>query len=180
MRSASFSRLGKPAWGARFANTSGAMPWTKSCAISPLANTQRPALMPCANLIFPGPSSTGSSGVMEEGPVLLMGEISTEVDGEGAAAFTACDIDRQIDHALRAWARHIAKMLHLRIAPMLLDGGNPRPQRGHPCSFWSSDHAEKTVPDHRRRSENRGRVQSGGREDQARADRCSCRCRRPF
>src|SRR5580704_6774699 len=62
MRSASFSRLGRPECGARSASTSGAMPLTKSCAISPVANTQRPAFMPCANLILPRPSSTGSSG----------------------------------------------------------------------------------------------------------------------
>src|SRR5207237_2901226 len=39
-----------------------AIPLTKACAISPVANTQRPAFTPCANLTLPGPSSTGSSG----------------------------------------------------------------------------------------------------------------------
>ena len=54
--------LGQPACGTRSASTSGAMPLTKSCAIRPVANTQRPAFMPCANLTCPAPSSTGSSG----------------------------------------------------------------------------------------------------------------------
>src|SRR5262249_43501495 len=44
------------------ASTSPAMPLTKSCAINPVAKTQRPAFTPCANLILPAPSSTGSSG----------------------------------------------------------------------------------------------------------------------
>ena len=59
IRSASFSRFGAPACGAFSASTSGAMPFLKSCAITPVANTQRPAFMPWANLIFAGAELDG-------------------------------------------------------------------------------------------------------------------------
>ena len=81
MRSASFSRLGRPACGARSASTSGAMPFLKSCAMTPVANTQRPALMPCANFTLPAPSSTGSNGsaflsVIQSSPCSSPGSIA--------------------------------------------------------------------------------------------------------
>ena len=45
--------LGQAGVRARSDSTSGAMPFLKSCAMTPVANTQRPALMPCANLTLP-------------------------------------------------------------------------------------------------------------------------------
>src|SRR5262245_11404185 len=82
MRSASFSRLGRPACGASSASTSGAMPFLKSWAMTPVANTQRPALMPCANFTLPAPSSTGSNGsaillVIQSNPCSSPGSIAS-------------------------------------------------------------------------------------------------------
>src|SRR6185295_10600301 len=71
------------------ASTSGAMPLLKSCAIRPVANTQRPAFMPCANLTFPGPSSTGSSGsaFLSAIPIVLVSRQLRIAGGQGEDAF---------------------------------------------------------------------------------------------
>src|SRR5215472_16435604 len=112
MRAASFSRLGSPAWGARSASTSGAIPWMKSCAINPVAKTQRPAFMPCANLTLPGPSSTGSSGsAVRNGLLVVIGALRLilhlSVILAGNLSCQAIEHRRQIAfHVARVYRQH--------------------------------------------------------------------------
>ena len=110
MRFASFSRLGSPPCGKRSASTSGAMPVTKSCAIKPVANTQRPAFTPRANLILPAPSSTGRRGSTAD-ETFLSGMVCSLLDHPNFGTRTAlreavpCTLDRRFnEEGLRALA----------------------------------------------------------------------------
>src|SRR3989442_15873254 len=86
------------------------MPLTKSCAISPVAKTHRPAFMPCANLILPAPSSTGSSGSAARKASLLL-IVPGPMDRDGALRGGG-------GGSLALWTR----------------GGEGRARQTHPCA----------------------------------------------